>query len=71
MRRGDITNTKEFNIFRDVWKLYMSNKEIDKDWDKILNEAHAIDRIYGNDKLCQELLVCVITDLERKEKAIV
>lgn len=62
---------EEFCIFRDVWNLYTEYKGKKKDWNKILDAAHSIDRKYKNDKLCQDLLICVITDLERKEKAIV
>lgn len=63
-------DTKEFKIFRDVWNLYIKNKDIDKDWESIVDEVHSIEKKYEHDKLCQDLLIAVITDLNRKEKAL-
>jgi len=57
---------KQSNIFTDVWKFYKEHINTEKDWNEIIKESHGISKKYDNDKLCNELLVAVIGDLDRK-----
>lgn len=58
----------EFNLFSDIWKLFKSFYDVSTDeayWDNLLEKAHEIERKYDSE-FCNNLLVAVIMELERK-----
>lgn len=62
---------KEFSFFGEVWtffKRYYVVQEGDEYWKAVVDEARNITEKYHNDKLCCDLVVAVLSELERKSK---
>ena len=62
----------EFQYFGDVWtffKKYYHVRPDDDYWEELMEEASAIGQKYEQQRLCKDLLLAVIGELERKEKA--
>lgn len=60
-----------YHIFTDVWKLYRKYADAKEDgryWEELAFEAGVIAKRYGNSKLCRDLLIAVLLELERKGK---
>jgi hypothetical protein len=58
----------EYNLFADVWQLLKKNYEPSEQqayWSELLKDTHEIEAKYKN-KLCDDLLVAVVMELERK-----
>ncbi len=59
---------EEYKIFADVWKLYKYcyDQSFNSDyWPGVLEEARKISNTY-NSQLCNDLVVAVVDELERK-----
>ena len=62
-----------YGIFTDVWKLYKKYADVqqeDEYWETLIAEADAIAKKYRNNRLCRDLVLAVISELERKSKDI-
>lgn len=62
----------EFQYFGEVWtffKKYYHVRPDDDFWEGVVEESSAIVQKYNNLPLCRDLVLSVITELERKEKA--
>ena len=62
----------EFQYFGDVWtffKKYYHVRPDDDYWDAVVEEGSSIVQKYNNLPLCKDLVLAVISELERKEKA--
>lgn len=62
----------EFQYFGDVWtffKKYYHVRPDDDYWEAVVEESSAIVQKYNNLPLCKDLVLAVIGELERKEKA--
>lgn len=60
-----------YNIFTDVWKVYKKYADVRSDdeyWENVVNEINALDKKYDNDRLCRDLILAVISELERISK---
>ena len=60
-----------YDIFTTVWrffKKYADVKSTDEYWENVVNESGQIAKKYGNGRLCRDLLLSVLSELERKEK---
>lgn len=60
----------EFSLFSEIWKMFKRFYNVSNDkayWDKLLEEAYEIEKRYENE-LCNDLLISVIMELERKYK---
>lgn len=58
----------EYNMFADIWKLLKTNyipSGNEVYWNNLITAAHEIEVKY-NSKLCNDLLVSIIMELERK-----
>ena len=69
----DFKNSIEFKIYADVWNFHKRFYELDKSaewWDEVINESNVVvDKYNGNAKeLARDLIIAVLSDLERKEK---
>lgn len=63
----------EFQYFGDVWtffKKYYHVRPDDSYWEAVVEESSAIVQKYNNLPLCKDLVLAVIGELERKEKAV-
>ncbi len=63
----------EYSMFADIWKLFKKfyRTEADKSfWDDLITAEHEIESKYSS-MLCDDLLVAVILELERKHKYII
>lgn len=61
----------EFAYFGEVWTLfkkYYHVQQEDSYWEKLIEEAGAINQKYQCE-LCKDLILAVVNELERKEKA--
>ena len=62
----------EFQYFGDVWtffKKYYHVRPDDDYWVAVVEEGSSIVQKYNNLPLCKDLVLAVISELERKEKA--
>lgn len=62
----------EFSYFGDVWNFFKKYYEVRPDddyWDAVVSEGGAIVQKYSNLPLCKDLVLAVIDELGRKEKA--
>ena len=60
-----------YNIFTDAWKLYKKYADVRSDdeyWEKVVNESDSIAKKHDNGRLCRDLILAVISELERKSK---
>ena len=60
-----------YNIFTDAWKLYKKYADVRSDdeyWENVVNETSALAKKYDNGRLCRDLILAVISELERKSK---
>lgn len=59
----------EFAIFKDVWGLLKKYYDMPKgrDLESVINEAAAINQKY-NCRLCAELILAVVDELDRRHK---
>ena len=63
----------EFSFFGEVWTLFKKYYEVqdsDSYWDSLIAEADAVAKKYQNNKLCCDLILAVMSALERKSKEI-
>jgi RNA:NAD 2'-phosphotransferase (TPT1/KptA family) len=59
---------KEYDLFSDVWRLFRKYYNISADqeyWNDLLREVHEIENKH-NSKLCIDLLIAIVAELERK-----
>lgn len=64
---------KVYGMFTDVWKFYKKYADVqqkDKYWESLIAEADAIAKKYQNNKLCRDLILSAMSELERKSKEI-
>ena len=62
-----------YEMFSSIWRLYRKYSEkpiTERYWDVVIGEVDVIQSEYPTD-LCKNLLVAVLGELERKEKALV
>lgn len=67
MVKNDVVQ-EEYQIFADVWKLYKQYYDQSTDegyWPEVLEESRKISNTY-NSHLCNDLVVAVVDELERK-----
>lgn len=58
----------EYDIFADIWKFFKKYYDMDnteKNWNEVMGHVHSIGKKY-NSQLCNDLLVSVVTELERR-----
>lgn len=58
----------EYDMFGDVWKFFKSYYDMQNDpekWDEVINLSRVIGSKYES-QLCNNLLVAVVAELERK-----
>lgn len=58
-------------LFKDIWELYKSyysEKLGDKLWEQILEEGHGLHKKYQQSAFSKEMIVAVISELERISK---
>lgn len=58
----------EYNFFSEVWKFYKNYFDMPNDtkkWNEVIEVSREIGRKY-NSRLCDDLLVAVVMELERK-----
>lgn len=63
----------EFNVFRDVWKVYKKFFFVTDDinyWDQVIEECGKIRDKYRGNNLCGRLIMVIIQDLEERGKNI-
>jgi len=59
---------KEYDLFSDVWRLFIKYYNVSADqeyWNDLMSEVHEIENKH-NSKLCIDLLIAIVTELERK-----
>lgn len=59
----------EYNFFSEVWKLYKKYYDMPNEaekWNEVIEVSRDIEKRY-NSQLCNDLLVAVIMELERKQ----
>lgn len=63
-----------YGMFTDAWKLYKKYADIqqteDAKWEMFVAKADAIAKKYNNGRLCRDLVLAVMFELERKSKEI-
>ena len=62
----------EFACFADVWQFFKRHFDVQAGeayWGPVVEEADCIVRKYNGSQLCRDLLLAVISELERKDKA--
>lgn len=62
-----------YGMFTDAWKFYKKYADVqqsDKYWEALITEADTIVKKYQNDKLCRDLIIAAMSELERKSKEI-
>ena len=62
---------KVYGMFTDAWKFYKKYADVqqsDEYWETLIAEANAIAKKYQNNKLCRDLIIAVMSELERKSK---
>lgn len=70
-----VTNAEiktEFAYFGEVWTLFKKYYDVQQEdsyWEKLIEEAGAINQKYQCE-LCKDLLLAVVNELERKGKAL-
>lgn len=60
-----------YNIFTDAWKMYKKYADVRPDdgyWEAVVSETNALAEKYNNGRLCRDLILAVISELERKSK---
>lgn len=60
-----------YNMFTDTWRFYKKYADVRSDdefWESVVDESGQIAKQYENDRLCRDLLLAVLSELERKEK---
>ena len=60
-----------YGMFTDAWKLYKKYADVqqeDEYWEALIAEADAVAEKYWNDRLCRDLILAVMSELERKSK---
>lgn len=62
-----------YEIFTNVWKLYKAYADITQSensrWLEAIDEASAISKAYGDRRFCRDLILAVMSELERRSKA--
>ncbi len=64
---------KVYGMFTDAWKLYKKYADVqqsDEYWESLIAEADTIAKKYQNDKLCRDLIIAAMSELEGKSKEI-
>lgn len=59
---------KEYDLFSDVWRLFIKYYNVSADqeyWNDLMEEVHEVENKY-NSKPCTDLLLAIVTELERK-----
>lgn len=71
------TNEKmkiEFALFGEVWTLFKKYFDIhqkeDSQWDALLGESAAISQKYRNSPLSRDLLMAIMSELERRSEVV-
>ncbi|MBD5521219.1 MAG: hypothetical protein HDR03_08380 [Lachnospiraceae bacterium] len=62
-----------YGMFTDAWKLYKKYADVqqeDEYWESLIAEADAIAKKHQNNKLCRDLILAAMSELERKSKDI-
>lgn len=60
-----------YNIFTDAWKIYKKYADVRSDdeyWEAVVGETNALAEKYNNGRLCRDLILAVISELERQSK---
>lgn len=60
-----------YDKFTIVWKFFKKYSDVksnDSYWEKVVSESGEIAKQYENDRLCRDLLLAALSELERKEK---
>lgn len=60
-----------WNLYRSVWnfhKKFSEVKDIDEYWQAVIDESNEILKKYNKQKFANELLIAVISELERSYK---
>lgn len=55
----------EYNIMGETWKFFKKYYGTSPDWELVMEEAREIGNKY-NSKLCNDILVAYVNELERK-----
>lgn len=64
---------KVYGMFVDAWKFYKKYADVqqsDKYWESLLAEADTMAKKHWNNRLCRNLILAVVSELERKSKEI-
>lgn len=59
---------RKYDMLTDTWRLYKKFadvKESDEYWEQVVNETNAVAKKYGECKFIVDLVLAVITELER------
>lgn len=59
---------QEYDLFSDVWRLFRKYYKVSEEqeyWNDLLREVHEVEKKH-NSKLCIDLLIAIVTELERK-----
>ena len=62
-----------YGMFTDAWKLYKKYADVqqeDEYWEALIAEADAVEKKHQNNKLCRDLILAAMSELERKSKDI-
>lgn len=60
-----------YNEFTTVWRFYKKYADVKSDdefWESVVSESGQIAKQFDNDRLCRDLLLAALSELERKEK---
>ena len=60
-----------WGMFTDAWKFYKKYADVqqsDEYWKVLIAEADIIAKKYQNNKVCRDLIIAVMSELERKSK---
>lgn len=62
-----------WGMFADTWKFYKKYADVQQEgeyWEALIAEADVIVKKYQNNKLCRDLIIAAMLELERKSKEI-
>lgn len=62
---------RKYDMFTDCWRLFKKYKDVkdsDEYWEAVVNESNAISKKYNECKFIIDLVLAVITELERGYK---